>query len=53
MLGHRSVVAGVLGVLLCGGLVPTMVSAAEVAAPVRLAAGEIVWLDTELGRLQL
>ena len=53
MLGHKSLVVGVLGAWLCSGVVPGAVSAAEPAAPVRQAAGEIVWLDTQLGKLQL
>jgi len=53
MLGHKSLVVGVLGVWLCGGLVPSAVLAAEPAAPVHQAAGEIVWLDLQLGKLQL
>ena len=54
MLGHQSrVVVGVLGAWLCGGLIPSAVSATELAAPVHQAVGEIVWLDTQLGKLQL
>ena len=53
MLGHKSFVVGVLGVWLCSGVVPGAVSAAEPAAPVHQAAGEIVWLDLKLGKLQL
>ena len=53
MLGHKALVMGVLGVWLCSGVVPGAVSAAEPAAPVQQAAGEIVWLDIQLGRLQL
>lgn len=53
MFGHKSLVVGVLGVWLCSGVVPGAVSAAEPAAPVHQAAGEIVWLDTQLGKLQL
>ena len=53
MWGHKSLVAGVLGLWLCSGFVSGAVSAAESAAPVRQATGEIVWLDTQLGRLQL
>jgi len=52
-LGLTSLVVGVLGVWLCGGLVPGAVSAAEPDAPVHQAAGEIVWLDLQLGKLQL
>jgi len=53
MLGHKSLVAGVLGVWLCSGVVPGAVSAAEPAAPMHQATGEIVWLDIQLGKLQL
>ena len=53
MLGHKSLVVGVLGVWLCSGVVPGAVLAAEPAAPVHQAAGEIVWLDIQLGKLQL
>ncbi len=47
------VMMGVLGVWLWGGVVSGAVSAAEPAAPVHQAAGEIVWLDLQLGKLQL
>ena len=50
---HKSLVVGVLGVWLCSGVIPGAVLAAEPAAPVHQAAGEIVWLDTQLGKLQL
>ena len=53
MLGHKSLVVGVLSAWLCSGVVPGAVLAAEPAAPVHQAAGEIVWLDTQLGKLQL
>ena len=53
MLGHKARVVGMLGVWLCGGLIPSAVLAAESAVPARQAAGEIVWLDTQLGKLQL
>ncbi len=53
MFGHKSLVVGVLGAWLCSGLIPSAVSAEEQAAPVHQAAGEIVWLDTQLGKLQL
>jgi len=43
----------VLGVWLCSGVIPGAVFAAEPAALVHQAAGEIVWLDTQLGKLQL
>jgi hypothetical protein len=53
MFGYKSLVVGLLGVGLCSGIVPGAVSAAELVVPVRQAAGQIVWLDTQLGRLQL
>ncbi len=53
MLGHNSLVVGVLGVWLWSVVVPGAVSAAEPVASVRQAAGEITWLDTQLGKLQL
>jgi hypothetical protein len=53
MFGPKSLVMAVLGAWLCGGAVSSTVSAAEPAVPVRQAAGEIVWLDTQLGQLQL
>ena len=53
MLGHKLVLIGVLGVWLCGGFVQGTVSAAEPAVIVHQAAGEIVWLDIPLGKLQL
>jgi hypothetical protein len=53
MFGRRWLVVGVLGAWLCGEVVPAAVSAADPAAPVHQAVGEIVWLDTQLGRLQL
>lgn len=49
----KSLVVGALGVWLFSGFISSAVSAAESAAPVRQGAGEIVWLDTRLGRLQL
>jgi len=53
MLGHKSLVVGVLGVWLWSGFIPSAVSATELAAPAHQAAGEIVWLDIQLGKLQL
>ena len=53
MFGNKTLVVGVLGVWLCSGFIPSAVSAAESAVPVRQGAGEIVWLDTQLGKLQL
>ena len=53
MLGHKSLVMAVLGVWLCSGLISSSVSATESAAPVRQVGGEIVWLDLQLGKLQL
>lgn len=46
--------AGVLGIWLCGAVVPVSVLAATPAVPgVQKADGEIVWLDLQLGRLRL
>ncbi len=53
MFRRQSLVVGALGIWLCGGVVPGAVSAAEPTAPMHQAAGEIVWLDTQLGKLQL
>ncbi len=54
MSGQKLVVVGLLGACwLCVGFIPGVVSATESAVPVRQAAGEIVWLDTQLGKLQL
>ena len=50
----KSLVAVLLGACwLCVGFIPEAASAAESAAPIRQASGEIVWLDTQLGKLQL
>ena len=53
MLRHKLLAVGVLGVWLCSGLISSAVSATEPAASIRQASGEIVWLDTQLGKLQL
>ncbi len=50
---RHTLLMGALGVLLCSGVAPGAVSAAEPAATVRRMAGEIVWLDIQLGKLQL
>ncbi len=53
MFGAKALVAGMLGVWLCSLAIPSAVSATEMIAPVHQAVGEIVWLDTQLGQLQL
>lgn len=53
MVRHHALIAGMVGALLCSGVTVSTVSAADSAGPVRQAVGEIIWLDTQLGRLQL
>lgn len=53
MFGQKSLIIGALSACLCGGAALTAVASAETAAPVHQAAGEIVWLDIQLGQLQL